>query len=111
MRDLLRFSNLLINHHHHHHNQTELRANNATVQTFLMIRDITIAQIVVFGLGHVLGYYHKSEYERFYFRHKSIYQRKYHYQNKIKEVRDKFQLVLSEEEQYRLYKKLMEIND
>ena len=76
-----------------------------------MIRDITIAQIVVFDLGHVLGYYHKSEYERFYFRHKSIYQRKYHYQNKIKEVRDKFQLVLSEEEQYQLYKKLMEIND
>lgn len=61
--------------------------------------------------GHVLGYYDKSEYERFYFRKKSTYQRKYHYQNKIKEMRNKFTLVLSDEEKHQLYKKLMEIND
>ena len=47
----------------------------------------------------------------FTFEKKSIYQRKYHYQNKIKQVINKFNLVLSEDEQYQLHKKLMEIND
>ena len=63
------------------------------------------------SLGHVLGYYYQYEYELFYFRKKSIYQRKCHYQNKIKEVIKKFKLVLSGDEQYQLYKKLVEIND
>lgn len=63
------------------------------------------------SLCHVLGYYDKSEYERFHFRKKYIHQRKNHYLNKIKEVRNKFKLVLSEDEQYELYKKMMEIND
>ena len=63
------------------------------------------------SLGHVLGYYDKAEYERFYFRKQSIYQRKYHYQNNIKQVINKFKIVLSEYEQYQLYKKRMEIND
>ena len=62
------------------------------------------------SLGHVLGYYDKPEYETFYFRQRSIYQKKYHYLNKIKEVRNKSKLVLSEEEQYQLYKKMMEVN-
>lgn len=61
--------------------------------------------------GHVLGYYDKAENERFYFRKKSIYQRKYHYLNKIKEMINKFDLQLLEDEQYELYKKLMEMND
>ena len=42
---------------------------------------------------------------------KKNYQKKYHYQNKIKEGRNKFKLVLSEEEQCKLCKKLVEIND
>lgn len=63
------------------------------------------------SLGHVLGFYDKTDFERFHFRQKSIYQRKYHYQNKIKEVMNKFNLVLSEDEQYEAYQKLMEIND
>lgn len=62
-------------------------------------------------MGDVLGYYDKAEYERFYFRKKSIYQRNYHYQNKIEQVINKFNLVLSEDEQYQLHKKLMDIND
>ena len=49
--------------------------------------------------------------ESFHFRQKSIFKRKYHYQNKIKEVKNKFKLALSEEEKYQLYGKLMEIDD
>ena len=63
------------------------------------------------SLADVLGYYDKAEYERFYFRKKSIYQKKYHYQNKIKQAINKFNLVLSEDEQYQLHKKLMDIID
>lgn len=63
------------------------------------------------GQGDVLGYHDKSDYERFYFSQKSIYKRKYHHQKKIKEVSNKFKLVLSEEGQYELYTKLMQIND
>lgn len=41
---------------------------------------------------------------------KSIYQRKYHFQNKIEEANKKFNLNLSADDKYELYKKLMKIN-
>ena len=54
---------------------TRVTCKQCHCPSFLLIRDITIHQIVFFSHGHVLGYYHKSEYERFYFRHKPIYQK------------------------------------
>ena len=57
--------------------------------------------------GHALGYYDLKEYERFHYRKKSIYQRKYHYENKVKDISKR--LALTDDEQYCLYNKLMEI--
>ena len=57
--------------------------------------------------GHALGYYDMKEYDRFHYRKKSIYQRKYHYENKVKDISKR--LALTDDEQYCLYNKLMEI--
>ena len=57
--------------------------------------------------GHALGYYDLKEYDRFHYRKKSIYQRKYHYENKVKDISKR--LALTDDEQYCLYNKLMEI--
>lgn len=105
MKDLLRFLNLLIIHHLllYQNNQTELFANYVTIHFN--------CEKCCLGQGHVLGYHDKSDYERLYFSQKSIYKRKYHHQKKIKEVSNKFKLVLSEEGQNELCTKLMEIND
>ena len=59
--------------------------------------------------GHVLGYYDMKEYDRFHYRRKSIYQRKYHYENKVKDISKR--LALTDDEQYCLYNKLMEIEE
>ena len=59
--------------------------------------------------GHALGYYDLKEYVRFYYRKKSIYQRKYHYENKVKDISKR--LALTDDEQYCLYNKLMEIEE
>lgn len=59
--------------------------------------------------GHALGYYEKKEYDRFYYRKKSIYQTKYHYENKVRDLSPR--LLLTDEEQYRLFSKLMDINE
>ena len=48
-----------------------------------------------FGLGHVLGYNDKLDYDRTNFYQKSIYQRKYHFQNKIEEENTNFNLLLN----------------
>ena len=63
-----------------------------------------------FGLGHVIGYNDKSDYDRINFYQKSIYQRKYHFQNNIEEANKKFTLNLSADDKYELYKNLMNIN-
>ena len=59
--------------------------------------------------GHALGYYDLKEYNRFHYRKKSIYQRKYHYENKVKDISKR--LALTDDEQYCLYNKLMEIEE
>ena len=59
--------------------------------------------------GHALGYYDLKEYDRFHYRKKSIYQRKYHYENKLKDISKR--LALTDDEQYCLYNKLMEIEE
>ena len=59
--------------------------------------------------GHALGYYDNKEYDRFHYRRKSIYQRKYHYENKVKDISKR--LSLTDDEQYCLYNKLMEIDE
>ena len=58
--------------------------------------------------GHALGYYDLKEYDRFHYRKKSIYQRKYHYKNKVKDISKR--LSLTDDEQYCLYNKIMEID-
>ena len=58
--------------------------------------------------GHALGYYDMKEYDRFHYRRKSIYQRKYHYENKVKDISKR--LSLTDDEEYCLYNKLMEID-
>ena len=59
--------------------------------------------------SHALGYYDLKEYDRFHYRKKSIYQRKYHYENKVKDISKR--LALTDDEQYCLYNKLMEIEE
>ena len=59
--------------------------------------------------GHARGYYDIKEYDRFHYRKKSIYQRKYHYENKVKDISKR--LALTDDEQYCLYNKLMEIEE
>ena len=59
--------------------------------------------------GYARGYYDMKEYDRFYYRKKSIYQRKYHYENKVKDISKR--LALTDDEQYCLYNKLMEIEE
>ena len=59
--------------------------------------------------GHALGYYDMKEYDRFHYRRKSIYQRKYHYENKVKDISKR--LALTDDEEYCLYNKLMEIDE
>ena len=59
--------------------------------------------------GHARGYYDLREYDRFHYRKKSIYQRKYHYENKVKDISKR--LALTDDEQYCLYNKLMEIEE
>ena len=58
-----------------------------------------------FGIGHVIGYYDKCDYDRTKFYQKSIYERKYHFQNKIEEANTKFNFNLSANDKYELYKK------
>ena len=58
--------------------------------------------------GHALGYYDMKEYDRFHYRRKSIYQRKYHYENKVKDISKR--ISLTDDEEYCLYNKLMEID-
>ena len=71
---------------------------------------MTIVQIVVYGIGHVIGYNDKSDYDRTNFYQKSIYQRKHHFQNKIEEANKKFNLSLSADDKYELYKNLIKID-
>ena len=59
--------------------------------------------------GHARGYYDMKEYDRFHYRKKSIYQRKYHYENKVKDISKR--LSLTDDEEYCLYNKLMEIDE
>ena len=75
-------------------------------------RDVLLLHNCGFGLGHVVGYHDKSDYDRTNFYQKSSYQRKYHFQNKIEEANTKFNLNLSANDKYKyeLYKKLMKIN-
>ena len=62
------------------------------------------------GQGHILGYDDKTDFERYHFRQKSIYRRKHHSEDKIEELKIKFELDLSSSEEYELYYVLMEIN-
>ena len=57
----------------------------------------------------VLGYFDKRDQDRLLFRKKSIYQRKYHYEKKVKQVSKR--LKLTEDENYELYSKLLEIDN
>ena len=58
--------------------------------------------------GNALGYYDMKEYDGFHYRRKSIYQRKYHYENKVKDISKR--ISLTDDEEYCLYNKLMEID-
>ena len=109
LSDILRFSSQMINHHRR--NQTQLHANNVTIQTFSSIRDITIAEIVFLVFVMFLVTTINRSMKDFTFGKNIFIREKNHYLNKIKEVRNKFKLVLSEDEQYELYKKMMEINE
>ena len=59
--------------------------------------------------GHALAYYDNREYDRFHYHRKNIYQRKYHYENKVKDISKR--LSLTDDEQCRLYNKIMEIDE
>ena len=59
--------------------------------------------------GHVLGYFDLKEYDRFHFRKKSIYRRKYHYEKKVDQISKRINL--SDDEKFKLYNKLMEIDN
>lgn len=58
--------------------------------------------------GHALGFFDQREYDRFYYRGKSIYQRKYHYEKIVKNVSKR--VSLTDEEEYCLFNRLMEID-
>ena len=57
----------------------------------------------------VLGYLDKRDQDRLLFRKKSIYQRKYHFEKKVKQISKRINL--SEDEKYKLYLKLLEIDN
>ena len=58
--------------------------------------------------GHSLGYFDLKEYVRFHYRRKSLYQRKYHYEKKGKNISKR--VSLTDEEEYCLFNRLMEID-
>ena len=64
-----------------------------------------------YSIGHILGYNDLTEIDRCHFHQKSIYKRKYHYQNKIEGVNTKFNLNLTSDDKYELFKKLRKIDD
>ena len=57
----------------------------------------------------VLGFLDKRDQDRLLFRKKSIYQRKYHYEKRVEELGKMIQL--SDDENYDLYSKLLEIDN
>ena len=59
--------------------------------------------------GHVLGYFDLKEQDRFHFRKRSIYNRKYHYEKKVDQISKR--LNLNDDEKYKLYSKLMNIDN
>ena len=58
---------------------------------------------------HFLGYFDKKDSDRLLFRKKSIYQRKYHFEKKVKQFSQRYNL--TEDEKYDLYSKLMKIDN
>ena len=69
---------------------------------------IFMLNLVFTCVNHALGYYDMKEHDRFHYRRKSLYQRKYHYENKVKDISKR--ISLTDDEEYCLYNKLMEID-
>ena len=63
------------------------------------------------SIGHILGYNEITEKDRCCFRQKSVYKRDYHYQNKIEEINEKYNLKMSSDEKFELLLKLQKIDD
>ena len=59
--------------------------------------------------GHILGQFDLKDFDRLYYRKKSIYHRKYYYEKKIKNISNL--LNLTNEEECKVYKRLLEIDD
>ena len=66
---------------------------------------------MVLVIGHILGYNEITEKERCCFRQKSIYKRDYHYQNKIEEINEKYNLKMCSDEKFELLLKLQKIDE
>ena len=63
------------------------------------------------SIGHILGYNEITEKDRCCFRQRSIYKRDYHYQNKIEEINEKYNLKISSDEKFELLLKLQKIDE
>ena len=63
-----------------------------------------------YSIGHILGYNEITEKDRCCPRQKSIYKRDYHYQNKIEEINEKFNLEMTSDEKFDLLLKLQQID-
>ena len=87
----------------------KVRCRNCQSDIFLVESGYNICDSCELTNGHVLGYFHLKEYDRFHFRKKSVYQRKYHYEKKVNQVSRR--LHLTEDEKCELYNKLMNINN
>ena len=59
--------------------------------------------------GHVLGFYDIKDCDRLHYRKKSVYQRKYHYEKRVNQISKIINL--TDEQNYELYSKLMEIDN
>ena len=59
--------------------------------------------------GHILGQFDLKDFDRLYYRKKSIYHRKYYYDKKIKNISKLINL--TDEQQYELYRRLLQIDD
>ena len=87
----------------------KVRCSNCQSDSFCVESGYNICDSCGTTNGHVLGYFDLKEYNRFHFRKKSIYQRKYHYEKKVDQISKR--LNLSDDEKYKLYSKLMIIDN
>ena len=89
--------------------ENRFRCSNCQSDSFSIELGYNICDSCGLTNGHVHGYFDLKEYDRFHFRKKSIYQRKYHYEKKIDQISKRINL--SDDEKFKLYNKLMEIDN